>query len=141
METEGQTSNHTQHNSHINGQVKITWLFEPDVLLPAQYFGNICTKTLEEPEKSLMLAVLDDAINCFQDNIMAQSRRRKRLFKDAEEWILKDDGDWVFSFENICEALGFDPEYVRRGLLQWKEKKRAVAPTPNHRSSTLIELT
>ena len=32
---------------------------------------------------------------------------------------MEADGDWVFSFENICEALGFNPAYVRKGLLRW----------------------
>jgi len=69
-----------------------------------------------------MLAVLEDAIQCFQDNASARSGRRKRLFEEAEEWILEANSDWVFSFESICEVLGFNPQYVRQGLLRWKEK-------------------
>jgi len=36
---------------------KLTSLFQPDMLLCHQYFATCCTKRLE-PEKSLMLAVL-----------------------------------------------------------------------------------
>jgi hypothetical protein len=24
--------------------------------------------------------------------------------------------DWIFSFDSVCDLLGLDPEYVRRGL-------------------------
>lgn len=104
-------------------------LIQPDILLPAQYFENFRTKTSLEPQKKLMLAVLEDAVRCFQDNVTAQSGKRKKLFDEAEEWILEENSDWLFSFENICEVLGFDPQYIRQGLLRSKEQK-----PPNHRN-------
>ncbi len=36
---------------------------------------------------------------------------------------MEKDGDWFFSFENVCETLGFYPDYIRHGLLAWKEAK------------------
>jgi hypothetical protein len=112
----------------INADEKIGSLFEPDTLLSAQYFETLRRKTLLEPEKRLMLAVLEDAINCFQDHLFAQGGRGKRLFAEAEEWILEKDGDWTFSFDSICQMLGFNPEYVRWGLLKWKEKNLSKLP-------------
>jgi len=50
---------------------KIASLFQPDTLLSAQYFDTLRRKTLLEPEKRLMLAILEDAINCFQDNLFS----------------------------------------------------------------------
>jgi hypothetical protein len=91
-------------------------------LLSGQYFGNFRRKTLLEPEKS-MLGVLDDAVNCFQENLLAQSGRGKKLFDEAEDWILDEVRDCICSFENICEVLGFNAEYLRHGLVRWKEKK------------------
>lgn len=102
---------------------KLGFLFQPDVLIPAQYFGTLRSKTELEPEKRLMLAVLEDAVHCFQDNVSPQSGTKKKGFEEAEEWFLKEGDDWVFSFENICEVLGFNPEYVRQGLLRWKEQR------------------
>jgi len=102
---------------------KIASLFEPDTLVSVQYFDNLRRNPLLEPEKRLMLAILEDAINCFQNNLLARPRKAKRLYEAAEEWILEQGHDWIFSFENICGTLGFNPEYVRRGLLRWKEKK------------------
>jgi hypothetical protein len=109
----------------FNADERIVSLFEPDTLLSAQYFENLRRKTLVEPEKRLMLAILVDAINCYQENLLAKRGRAGRLFTEAEEWILEKGSDWIFSFKNICETLGFNPEYVRQGLLQWKEKKTA----------------
>jgi hypothetical protein len=108
----------------FNVDERLASLFEPDPLLSTQYFGNL-SKTLLEPEKRLMLAILEDAINCYQDNLLAKRGSARRLFTEAEEWILEKNSDWIFSFKNICETLGFDPEYVRQGLLRWKEKKTA----------------
>jgi hypothetical protein len=104
---------------------RIASLFQPDTLLSAQYFDNMRRRTLLEPEKRLMLAVLEDAVDCFQDNLSVEGGRRKMLFDDAEQWIRAKDGDWVFSFDHICEALGFNPAYVRQGLLRWQEKNRS----------------
>ena len=123
MELEVQSSKYTVDHSLINVEEKIISLFEPDTLLPAQYLENFRGKTLVEPERRLMLAVLEDAINCFQVNVMAQSGRRKKLFNEAEDWIMEQDDDWMFSFVSVCEILRLNPEYVRHGLLRWKEKK------------------
>jgi hypothetical protein len=80
-------------------------------------------KQIREGEEGLMLAVLDNAIECFQKYVLAQREREKRLFREAEEWIVEKDSDWFFSFENICETLQLYPDYIRQGLLCWKEAK------------------
>ena len=108
----------------------IASLFEPDTLLSAHYYENLRRRIPIQPEKRLMLAILQDAINCYQDNFLARGSQARRLFIEAEEWVLKKGGDWIFSFENICETLGFNPIYVRHGLLRWKEKKAASVQIP-----------
>jgi len=80
-------------------------------------------KTRREREEALMLAVLADAIECFQKYVFADHERGKRSFQEAEDWILEKNNDWLFSFCSICEALGLDPDYLRQGLLRWKEAK------------------
>jgi hypothetical protein len=80
-------------------------------------------KQIREGEEALMLAVLDNAIECFQKYVLSRREREKRLFKEAEEWILEKDSDWFFSFENICETLQLYPDYIRQGLMCWKEAK------------------
>ena len=76
-----------------------------------------------EPEERLMLAVLDDAIACFQKYAFARDRKGKVLFQEAEEWVQATNHDWPFSFVNICEMLGFGPDYLRQGLAEWKAAK------------------
>ena len=80
-------------------------------------------KQIREGEEGLMLAVLDNAIECFQKYVLGQREREKRLFREAEDWILEKNSDWFFSFENICETLELYPDYIRQGLMCWKEAK------------------
>lgn len=100
-------------------------LFQPDTLLSARYFENFRRNTFLDPEKRLMLAIFEDAVRCFQNYLFARDSRGKRAFLEAEEWTLETNSDWLFSFENICEVLGFDPRYVRLGLMRWKQRKLA----------------
>jgi hypothetical protein len=108
--------------SSLTPDERVSSLFQPDALLSTQYFENLRRKTLFEPEKRLMLAILEDGIHCYLDNLHASGSKRKRLFEDAAAWIVESNGDWVFSFESVCDALGLNPEYVRQGLLRWREK-------------------
>jgi hypothetical protein len=108
---------------------RIASLFQPDTLMPAQYLDTYRRKTHLEPEKRLMLAVLEDAIACFQKYLLVRDVKGREMFRDAEEWILEEeDGEWLFSFDNVCEALGHNPAYVRRGLATWKEATLQAQP-------------
>lgn len=110
---------------------KVASLFQPDTLVSAEYFETLRRKACLEPEKRLMLAILEDAIQCFQDHVSARNQTSKKLFEEAEEWILEGGDDWIFSFENVCEVFGFDPHYMRQGLIRWKEKKLPKHTTAN----------
>ena len=124
MEWKSAGSEATRDRSGLTMDEKITSLFQPETLLSAHYYGNLRRTTLIQPEMRLTLAMLEDAINCFQDNLTAESGKGKMLFNEAEEWILEEDGDWIFSFRNVCELLGFNPAYVRQGLLRWKQERQ-----------------
>ena len=112
----------------LSVEEKVSSLFQTDTLLPEQYLDTFRRKTHLEPEKRLMLAVLEDAIACFQKYIHARDGKGKTLFRDATEWIEEENADWLFSFENICEMLGFNPRYVRNGLMRWKEARVQARP-------------
>ena len=105
---------------------RIASLFQPDVLLADQYNDNFRRKVPLEPEKALLLAVLDDGVRCFQDNVFPQNKKKQILFDEAREWLFSDESNGVFSFVSICAALGFDPNYIRRGLRQWHERALAA---------------
>src|SRR5262245_34549584 len=70
-----------------------------------------------------MLAVLENAVEHFQKYALARKPSRKQLFQDAEEWFLDKDNDALYSFENICDTLGFHPDHIRKGLMAWKDAK------------------
>ena len=63
-----------------------------------------------------MIAVLEDAVDVYRKLAGARDARRQQLFRDAEEWIESEDRSWIFSFQNICDVLGIESEYLRRGL-------------------------
>jgi hypothetical protein len=98
---------------------EIASVFQPDTLLPVEYFDNFRWKAQMEPEKRLMLAVLEDALACFQKHSSSRGGRGLKLFRETEEWIFREDNDRPFSFGSICEVVGLDPQYVRQGLLRW----------------------
>jgi len=116
------------YETGLSVEEKVTSLFQPDTLLPSQYFETFRRRAHLEPEKRLMLAVLEDAIACFQKYVFARDAKGKAIFRDAEEWILEDDRDWLFSFSNICEILELDPQYVRHGIVRCKKASLAGRP-------------
>src|SRR5215470_2066582 len=48
---------------------------EPETILPAQYFSSVQLDASLQPEKRLMLAVLEDAVGTFQKLVQARDRR------------------------------------------------------------------
>src|SRR5450755_4052470 len=102
---------------------KLPGLFEPDTLLPIQYFEAMRRKHLLEGEKRLILSVLEDAVECFMKCIDSATNKGQRLFRDADEWIALEDKRWVFSFDNVCDMLDINAEYMRAGLRDWKGRK------------------
>jgi hypothetical protein len=126
MDSETARSAYLRDQTGLTAEERIGVRFQPDSLLSAQYFDTLRRKSFLEPEKRLMLAILEDAVDCFQNNVLAQSLKSRRLFQEAEKWIVEVDGDWFFSFENICETLEINPAYVREGLLQWMISPRGA---------------
>jgi len=98
-------------------------LTEPYAILPAQLFPAV--SRLEESERKLRLAVLEDAIRAFQRHLRATDRRSRTLFQDALDWFSDSDRSEPFSFENVCDALSLDPDWVRDGLRRWHDAELA----------------
>jgi hypothetical protein len=53
------------------------------------------------PEKQLMIAVLQDALDCLVKYRFATTHFERRLFEDARRWILADRAVGPFSFAFI----------------------------------------
>jgi hypothetical protein len=65
---------------------------------------------------ALRAAVLLDAIRCLLDTPSTREQAFTRLA--AWRWIRSRDARAPFSFENVCESLGFDPRRVRQVILK-----------------------
>jgi hypothetical protein len=95
-------------------------LFEPDAVLGAQFYATYKSSPYKQPELRLMAAVLEDAISCLSMKLGPATARQRKQLEDARQWFAaEDDSEWIFSFKNICETLGIDPAYLRRGLIRW----------------------
>lgn len=108
-------------------------LFGPEVILPEQFSDRATLRPSDRGEKRLMLAVLEEAVATFQRHVDSRTRSGQRIFQEAQDWIVSTDSDWPFAFENICYALDIEPEFLRAGLMSWKEKQLAAAKEPGAR--------
>ena len=59
------------------------------------------------------------------------SRNQRRMAQEAEAWLFVDDYERPFSFVNICDHLGLDPAYLRRGLEDRRSQRHSV---PKHKN-------
>ena len=105
---------------------RLAGLFEPHTVLPTQYFDRLRRRTEFNGERRLMLAILEDAVDCYRKHAAARDQRAQHLFTEAESWIEAPDSNWLFSFQNICDVLGLESEYIRTGL--HKIKANALRP-------------
>jgi hypothetical protein len=110
----------------VSSASQVTSLFQPDTNLAFQYFDVFRRNSCPEGEKKIMLAVLEDAVASFQKYYFASGKKGKEHFREAEEWIIEEKDDRLFSFTSICELLEISPDYLRRGLLQWREKQTSL---------------
>ena len=67
-------------------------------------------------EMRLLVALLAEAIHTLRKNSPRQTRRQRRLYHEVEVWIGTRGAPSAFGFDNVCETLGIDPDYLRRGL-------------------------
>jgi hypothetical protein len=98
----------------------------PDcVVMPSQFFGRQrCSQS--EGERRLMLAVVEEAINCYCKTSFARDAHRVKLHQGAESWLFSEDRSWFFSFANICDVLSLDADCLRDTLRQWKRGQAAA---------------
>jgi hypothetical protein len=88
-------------------------------VLPAQFFSPQANLYTGCPEATLMRAVLEDALVCFQRQFEIERRRVQCVAREAEEWLFSDDSHWLFSFVYVCAVLGLEPEPIRQVRKRW----------------------
>jgi hypothetical protein len=97
-------------------------VFVPDLLTPTQFFDSKRRDSSDDPLKRLMMAILQDAIRCYQDGSNTGSAIKRKKYLEVKEWFADEFGNGPFSFAVVCEALGLVPEYLRFGLAQWQHR-------------------
>jgi hypothetical protein len=91
-----------------------------DLILPCQYYDVSGGHRLTG-EQRLMLALLTDAINVYQKGALSRMTNARRLYVDAEQWILADKTvGSALSFNTVCEAIGINAPVLRRRIIDWK---------------------
>ena len=98
----------------MTGTAHSTAPFEPDTLLPEQLV--LPGRQAMQGERLLMLAVLEDALDCYRKCRRSRDAATRLLFDETRAWVESREHDTLFSFESICEALDIDPDYLRRRL-------------------------
>jgi hypothetical protein len=101
-------------------------LSQAEIILPSQYYGS--SGSARSGEQRLILAVLVDAINVLQQG--TGSRRKRRNFAEAAQWVNARGTTDPFSFDSVCEALDVDSELLRSHLLVFTGRSADSARRP-----------
>ncbi len=105
-----------------------------DLTSQIEVFGKVSTEDAEARggERALLSALLFDGIQSFINYMCAGTDSEKKRHREAFDWIRSRRVDYIFSFENVCECLGINAEYLRCGLVnaansqayEWKKIRR-----------------
>jgi hypothetical protein len=87
-------------------------------LVEPQYLDMFCRSEHLEPEKTLLFAILEYAVEDYRKYSRGRDPKSKRRFHEVENWFKRRDEKWIFSFRNVCDLLDLDPKYVRRRLCE-----------------------
>jgi hypothetical protein len=114
-------------------------ILEPDIFLPSQFYGTGGLSRQLEGEKRLMIAILKDAVECLDKYRAATNSSGRSHYESALGWVRDKGADWLFSFTNICDFLGFDPDYLREVLLKRENHYTKALPNEVCSFSALAE--
>jgi hypothetical protein len=87
---------------------------------------EVFTSDARMPEERLMFALLEDALTTFERGLHSRNPIVRQQSCEVDEWMRSRSNEHVFSFENVCETLGLDPDYLRAGLSALKREVRTT---------------
>jgi len=88
-----------------------------------------------EPHRRLMAAVLKAVVDDYREYAGRRSGgwdgppAMPRLVEDVRAYVASADRGWPFSFENLCDALGIDPDFLRQTLRREDDEHRTIQTT------------
>jgi hypothetical protein len=106
----------------------------PDLLTPSQFYAG----PPSTPYHRLLLAVLEDAIRCFQRNLHARGGRGRVAFLEAKEWLFNTKDYGFMSCPVVCESLGIEGVVLRRLLREWQSRIAVAFKVPRSQWRTSI---
>jgi len=89
-----------------------TEFLNEDASLPGEYWEVFAQRRNLDPEKRLLLAVLQNGLKNYRTLVF----KGGRSFAEIEGWFFGTDTDYVFSFANICDGLGLSASRLRDSL-------------------------
>jgi hypothetical protein len=98
------------------------------IILPSQFYDSRSAAADSiAPIKRLMLAVLQDALECLRGRgtgVRNANARRSAL--EAAAWIEDANDHDLFSFVSVCDALGVESSAAREAIRAWLASGRRV---------------
>jgi hypothetical protein len=93
---------------------------DPQQTTPGRFYGGWSSSEDLPSIKRLMLAVLQDALECLAGRaIYTAGLNPRRSAQEAAEWVADMNERAVFSFNSVCDALSLDAAAVRKALIEW----------------------
>ena len=80
-------------------------VFQPDTLLPTQFFAKLRQKAFVEGEKRLMAAVLSDAVDSYMKLAFATEPRSRQVYLDSESWIFQNESGTLPAILPVCPLI------------------------------------
>jgi hypothetical protein len=93
-----------------------------DTILPAQFWTALADPRIE-PEKRLMVAVLEDAVSLVVGRGGCGGDDPRAAVREALRWFASDCRATPFAFASICDVLDLDVDRLRE----------AIHAAPHHR--------
>jgi hypothetical protein len=99
--------------------------YELGTVLPSQYYDIVRYNNVLEGERKLMLAVLQDAIQCYLRNAHPKTLHQGALLREVRAWFYSDGRGAdrsPFGFQNVCSSLGIEPMSLRKRVCELAER-------------------
>ena len=109
------TGNTSSIKSQVLASKALENLMNMSAVIPCQFVGND-TKAPHQAERNLMAAVLSDGVEEFVRINISHKVKRQSDIEEILDWVDSEDDSYVYSFQNICNQLGINAEYLRVGM-------------------------
>jgi hypothetical protein len=109
----------------------------PEIMTISQWV-DINSSQEKSPEKRLLWAVLADALCNY--NLGTKTRFGKNRFSEAQSWLFETkQSDSICNFESICSIFEIDPDFLRKGILNFKGKLPRANKPVSHSMRIIAE--